>query len=335
MIAVKDVRTRFGNDSDAASFIALIDAAWLEYTGVSLDLDSEIPEWRRLASYYEAKGGNIWAAEADGEVVGMVAVAPHFTNAWEISRMYVARTWRGTGLSHRLMDLIEEKVRASGGNRLVLWSDTRFPSGHRFYEKRSYVRAGPPKILDNPSRSLDFPYMKPLNGLVIEVLDATAAFSAERQLGNLLRTSVAAGADGQFREQFDEKRACQVWREVSQSIAIGKRLLLLAWFDGVIVGSAEIDLATGETNSEVSRLERVLVAPQWQDKEVGPALIAYAEAATKALGRRLLVAMTRSGDTLDHLLRDSGWELGAVMPDVTSEHNGAPAAQRILWRRVE
>ena len=139
---------RLGRDADAAGFIALIGACWAEYPSVVFDVDAELPELHALAGYYARKGGALWTAEADGRVVGMIAVAPHGDKVWEICRLYVLAPWRGVGLAHRLLDQAEAHARAAGGTdpratgephprapgatRLVLWSDTRFERAHQY-----------------------------------------------------------------------------------------------------------------------------------------------------------------------------------------------------------
>ena len=41
-----------------------------------MDVDAEMPEYRALASYYADQGGALWVAEADGQLVGMIATRP-------------------------------------------------------------------------------------------------------------------------------------------------------------------------------------------------------------------------------------------------------------------
>ncbi|MDA8049204.1 MAG: GNAT family N-acetyltransferase [Rhodospirillales bacterium] len=332
---VQELRIRSGRDADAQAFIALIGGCWAEYPGIVLDVDREVPELRGLASYYGAKGGTVWAAEADGAVVGMVAAAPLKADAaWEIARMYVARPWRGSGLAHCLLDTAEARARQEGAQRVVLWSDTRFAAAHHFYEKRSYVRAGPIRILDDLSKSLEFRYAKPLAGLAIEVLDAAAAASAERLLAAALIGAVAEGADLGFRAPLASERARAVWHDVTAAVAGGRRLLLVAWQEGVIAGSAEIDLALPETAPNHARLERLLVAPSWQRRGIGCALLARTEQAALRVGRRLLTGTVRAGDPAEHLLRTAGWEEAGKIPGATNDTAGTPAATVIFWRAL-
>ena len=185
---------RAGRNSDAEGFIALIGGCWSEYPGCILDVDGEVPELRSLASYFGDAGGALWAAEQGGQVVGMAAARPlGHDRAFEICKVYVAKQARGTGLAHELLERAEAYARAAGAERLVLWTDTRFEAAHRFYEKRGFVRQGSIRILDDISNSLEFRYVKPLTGLVVEALDAAAAASAERRLSDILIACVESG----------------------------------------------------------------------------------------------------------------------------------------------
>ena len=103
----------------------------------------------------------------------------------------------------------------------MLWSDTRFDRAHRFYEKRSYVRAGPIRVLQDISQSLEFAYAKPVNG--IEVLDAAAAASAERTLADILIACVAGGAGVSFLPPLAPAMARAFWKRVTTEVAAGTR----------------------------------------------------------------------------------------------------------------
>src|SRR6201989_1484065 len=97
----------------------------------------------------------------------------------------------GGGLGERLLTTAEAYARSAGAARLVLWSDTRFDRAHRFYERRSYVRSGPVRVLHDISNSLEYAYAKPVGG--VAALDIAAASSAERRLAEILLACVAEG----------------------------------------------------------------------------------------------------------------------------------------------
>lgn len=156
---------RAGRDEDAAGFIALIAACWAEYPGCVLDLDGEVPELRALASYFSAAGGALFAAEADGVIVGMAGTRPMADGAWELCKMYVALDQRGTGVAARLLATALAHATAHGASAMALWTDTRFERAHRFYEKHGFVRQGLPRELGDRSHSVEYPYVLSLAGV--------------------------------------------------------------------------------------------------------------------------------------------------------------------------
>jgi GNAT superfamily N-acetyltransferase len=326
---------RAGEDRDAEGFIGLIGACWAEYPGCILDVDGEMPEMRALASWFAGQGGALWAAEAGGRVLGMVATRPlREDSAYEICRMYVDRAARGTGLSHRLLDTAEAHARAAGAERLVLWTDTRFAAAHGFYEKRGYVRQGAIRMLDDLSKSLEFRYTKPVRGLVVEALDAAAAASAERRLAEILIACVADGASVSFLHPLPVEAARGFWQQGAQAVAGGKRVLLAAWLDGVLAGTVTLDLATPPNQQHRADVAKLLVDPALRRRGVGRALMRRAEQAAERLGRRLLVLDTLEGDGGEALYRELGWQEAGRIPRYALDGKGRLAATVLFYKEL-
>jgi GNAT superfamily N-acetyltransferase len=154
---------RTGRDSDGPALIALIRSCWSAYPSIRMDVDREMPELHALASYYDGQGGALWVAEADGAISGMIATRPLHGRTWEVCRVYVDPALHGSGLGHTLLDQAERHAILLDADRLTLWSDTRFERAHRFYEKRSYVRDGAVRILNDISNSLEYGYTRPVD----------------------------------------------------------------------------------------------------------------------------------------------------------------------------
>ena len=326
---------RPGRDEDAEGFISLIDTAWAEFPGCVLDVDAETPELRALASHFAKADGALWAAESEGHLIGMVGTRPlRHDDAYEICRMYVARECRGTGLARRLLALAEDHARDAGAKRMVLWTDTRFEAAHRFYEKHGYVRQGAIRILDDLSKSLEFRYAKPARGLVVEALDAAAAASAERRLSRILVDCVAAGGSVAFFPPLAPERAREVWRKVSAEVAAGTRVLLAAWRDGALVGTAQINLGTPENQPHRAGIEHLLVDPPARGTGIGRALMQRAEQAARRLGRGLLTLETRADDLAERLCRDLGWQEAGRVPGYALNADRTPADAVFLWKRL-
>ena len=329
---------RPGRDADAAGFIALIRACWSEYPSIVFDLDGEMGELRALAGYYADAGGALWAAEdATGRLVGMIAVRPETPGTWEICRLYVDRAQRGTGLAARLLATAEAHAAA---DRLVLWSDTRFTRGHRFYEKHSFLRTGPIRPLHDRSHSLEFGYARPRAGVL--ALDAAAAASAVARAAAILIDSVAAGARVGFRAPLARATAEAVWQRIATAVAEGRALLLAGFAEGVLAGVLALDLATAETAPHRAVLTHLLVDPAHRRIGLARALADAAEDAAARAGRRLLTVET-GGEVA--VLRASGWIEAGRIPgaigdpggDLAGDPGGDPggdAAATILYRRI-
>jgi GNAT superfamily N-acetyltransferase len=330
------ITIRPGTDADAEGFIRLIGDAWAEYPNCVLDVDAEVPELRALATHFEKVGGALWAAEQDGELVGMVATRPlrDDDEAWEIGRMYVAKSARGTGLAHSLLDGAERHAVEHGAQRMILWTDTRFEAAHRFYEKRGYVRAGSIRILDDISKSLEFRYAKPATGVVVEVLDAAAAASAERRLADIMIACVDAGASVNYLPPLSREVARAFWRGVSADVATGRRVLLGAWCDGQLAGTVHLDLAGQPNGAHRAEVSKLLVDPVFRRRGIGRALMLRAEQTARGIGRKLLVLDTEAGGDGERLYRGLGWQEAGTIPGYALGADGKLVDTVIFWKRL-
>jgi ribosomal protein S18 acetylase RimI-like enzyme len=324
---------RPGLDADAEGFIALIDACWSQYPGVHLDVDGELPELHALASHYEDKGGALWAAEADGAVVGMIACRPLDATDWEICRVYVHPARHGDGLGHRLLDQAESHAIAAGATRLKLWSDTRFDRAHRFYEKHSYVRAGPIRVLDDISHSLEFSYAKPVDGIAL--LDAAAAASAEPRLSEILTACVAEGAGVSFLPPLAPDTARAFWRGVAREVAAGSRILLGGWANGVLMGTVMLAFSLAENQPHRADVQKLLVHPTGRRHGLARALMQRLEQEATRAGRPLMTLDTRDGDRAEGLYRSMGWHEVGRIPGFALRADRTPDDTLFFWKRVD
>ena len=323
-------KIRPGRDSDTAGFIALIGECWSQYRGVILDVDGEMPELRSLATYYASKGGRLWAAEAAGQIIGMIATMPHGAGTWEICRVYTLPSTHGSGLGRQLLETAEAHARAAGATRLVLWSDTRFDRAHRFYEKQGYVRAGPIRVLHDISNSLEFGYAKPVNG--IELLDAAAAASAERRLAEILCACVDAGASVSYLPPLAPDVARASWKRVTSDIAAGRRLLLAAWSDAHLVGTAMLEFAAQPNQQHRAEVQKVLVHPDARRRGIARALMLRIEEEAERAGKSLLTLDTRQGDPAEAMYRSLGWNEVGLIPGYAMIANGSLCATVLFWK---
>jgi ribosomal protein S18 acetylase RimI-like enzyme len=294
------------------------------------DVDGEMPELRALASYYAGQGGALWAVEADGHIAGMIATRPHEAGAWEICRLYVLPSLHGSGLGQRLLETAEAHAMAAGATRFVLWSDTRFDRAHRFYEKHSYVRRGPIRVLHDLSNSLEFAYAKPVSG--IEALDAAAAVSAETRLAGILRACVDAGASVSYLPPLAPGEARRFWKRMAADVATGGRLLLAAWDEATLVGTVMLEPASSPNQPHRAEVQKLLVHPGARRRGIARALMARLEAEAPRHGKTLLTLDTRANDSAEALYRDMGWHEAGRIPGYALNADRTPCDTIFFWK---
>ncbi len=107
---------------------------------------ASLPEWfgRPDANAFYAReiaAKTTFAARAAGEIVGLVALQPHFEASVEIWWLGVRRDWRGRGVGKRLIARAAAQARAICRTRLVLATlsprsaDPRYAETRAFYER--------------------------------------------------------------------------------------------------------------------------------------------------------------------------------------------------------
>lgn len=145
-------------DADGDGIARLIAAVFGEYDGCPFVI-AEFPELAAPASHYQNRGGRLFVAEDKGSIVGSFAISsPDGDGVFEINKVYLDRRQRGSGLAQRLYATALDEVLRRGGQTLKLWTDTRFLSGHRFYEKLGFVRQPVVRFLADATDGWEFAY---------------------------------------------------------------------------------------------------------------------------------------------------------------------------------
>lgn len=157
------VKLREARDDDADQLIDLIERCYAEYEGCVLDVDSEAPELREIATYHAEHGGRFWVAKSSGQLVACAGlVTGSEPDVMEMKKVYVAREARQVGLGARLCSLVEAEAMSRRATAIELWSDSRFLDAHRLYERRGYVRGPKTRELHDKSSSVEYYFRKAL-----------------------------------------------------------------------------------------------------------------------------------------------------------------------------
>lgn len=164
---------RDSRDSDSQALATLIAASFAEYPNCLFEW-SEFPELRAPASHFAAKGGRLWVADAPGGgIAGSLGVLPvSEQNAVEIFKVYADPAFRGSGLAQALFARALAFAEAGRFAEMMLWSDSRFARGHRFYEKLGFKRWPGERYLADVSATWEYHFRKalidrPLDGLTL------------------------------------------------------------------------------------------------------------------------------------------------------------------------
>ena len=145
-------------DADGPAIAALIAACFAEYEGCLYE-PVEFPELIHPARHYQSKKAELWVATDGMALVGTVAVTPvPEQQACEITKVYLAAPYRGSGAGLMLMAHASQRADALGYTSLVFWTDTRFHRAHRFYEKLGFARQPVQRYLADVSLSWEHRY---------------------------------------------------------------------------------------------------------------------------------------------------------------------------------
>lgn len=152
---------RSATDADSVSLATLIAASFAEYPNCHFVWD-EFPELLKPASAFAVKGGRLWVADAPGGgIAGSLGVAPvPGQNAVEITKVYADPAFRGSGLAQALFAKAAAFAMEGGFAEMMLWSDTRFARGHRFYEKLGFRRWPGERYLADVSETWEYHFRR-------------------------------------------------------------------------------------------------------------------------------------------------------------------------------
>lgn len=89
--------------------------------------------------YQKDPKSNFWIALHDGEVVGTIALLNFKRGKGYLKRMYVAKTYRSTGLAGQLLEALLSHARRNGFKKIFLGTSPEMQAATRFYEKNGFT----------------------------------------------------------------------------------------------------------------------------------------------------------------------------------------------------
>ncbi len=155
----------------------------------------------------------------------------------------------------------------------------------------------------------------------VEIASAVSAEQHRDQLNDLMIDSVNTGASIGWIMPMPRAEADAYWRARIAEVEAGSRVLLLAWIDDALVGSAQLGLEQRPNGTHRAEVQKLLVHSAYRRRGIARQLLTTLEACARAAQRSLLFLDTRQGDVAEHLYQAFGYQrVGAIPNYVTNEH---------------
>jgi GNAT superfamily N-acetyltransferase len=84
------------------------------------------------------RGGYIYLASAQGEIVGSAALIREQDGQYELAKMFVAPSFRGQGISKLLLERCLETAREIGVKKLILYSNSKLQTAIKLYTQYGF-----------------------------------------------------------------------------------------------------------------------------------------------------------------------------------------------------
>jgi len=148
-------------DADGPALVALIGAAYDEFSCGPMDPDGFDADLARPATHAERRDRSWWVVtdDAGATLVASVRLTPLVVDGRgrhvELQRLYLAPSVRGAGLAHALIEGVAEEARRRGAERLEAWSDTRLVRAHARYISMGFTVAADTRELHDPAQTTE------------------------------------------------------------------------------------------------------------------------------------------------------------------------------------
>jgi acetyltransferase len=170
----------------------------------------------------------------------------------------------------------------------------------------------------------------------IHSLTAAEARDMVDDLTRLLQEAAASGVSLGFVTPFDDNTMRRYWQGAIAEVEAGARILLAARDeDGVLIGSAQLDLATTPNAQHRAEVQKVCVARSARGQGAGTQLLLAIEEAARAAGRTLLVLDTRKDGVAEGLYRRLGYREVGVIPGYARTVDGSMVTEVFFYRTLD
>ena len=122
---------------ELASIFADLNRTWIERYFTMEPRDEAI--LTNPKSFVIDKGGYIYFAALNGNIVGTFALQKNSDNSFELAKMAVDEAYQGLHVGHAMMEAAIENAKILGAKTLVLYSNTMLKSAIHLYRKFGFT----------------------------------------------------------------------------------------------------------------------------------------------------------------------------------------------------
>jgi GNAT superfamily N-acetyltransferase len=133
---------------------------------------------------------------------------------------------------------------------------------------------------------------------------------------------------------FSHEDALTVFEGFAAEVDQGRRLLLAAFSEGELVGTAQVILALMPNQPHRGEIAKVLVRRSARGRGVAWQLMERAEAEARAAGKTLLVLDAVTGGDAARLYDRMGWTTVGVVPNFALYPDGRPCDTTYFWKAL-
>jgi GNAT superfamily N-acetyltransferase len=153
-------------------------------------------------------------------------------------------------------------------------------------------------------------------------------------LAAVLADCVAGGASVGYLEPFSHADARAVYEDYVRDAEQGRRIILGAFLDGDLVGTAQLVLAVPPNQPHRAEVARVLVHRSARRRGFAQRLMEQLEQEARTEGKTLLVLDAVTGGDAARLYERMGWNTVGVIPGYALFPDGRVCDTTVFWKQV-
>jgi GNAT superfamily N-acetyltransferase len=153
-------------------------------------------------------------------------------------------------------------------------------------------------------------------------------------LARVLADCVAGGASVGYMAPFSEDEARRVYEAYADGVERGRRILLAAFAEGELVGTAQVVFAPHPNQPHRAEVARVLVHRSARRRGIAQRLMEQAEREALAEGRTLLVLDAVTGGDAERLYERLGWTRVGEIPNFALYPDGSPCGTTFFYKAL-